>query len=93
MLVHWVASHDSHTKLIGWICAFLALSLLLTIRFEPDTVVFDASLRTARDRTDVLLLPLSIAIVLHGRTACRALLFEQESIAILYQVGTAAISP
>jgi len=86
MLIRWMQSHNMWSKVVGWVLAIGAMLGLIVIRtWEADDERWDASLFSARDRTDVLLMPLSFASFLHVTAFFSELLFQVEGLGVFYK--------
>jgi len=87
MLLRWMWSHNMWVKFAGWAMAASSAIHLLDIRSWPqDDSRWDASFITARDRTDALLIPLSLASFLQIQAFFSALLFQFESLGVFYRM-------
>jgi len=74
-------------KFVAWTMAASAALYLIDIRSWPqDDARWDPSFITARDRTDALLIPLSLASFLQIQAFCSALLFQFERLGVFYRM-------
>lgn len=86
MLLSWMSSHQMFKKFFGWALAVFGNIWLLWLRTHPmGSAYWDASLATARDRTDIILPFLSFACFLHTEAFFRSFLFEFERLGIFYK--------
>ena len=76
-LFHWMGSHAMWEKFFGWSLSIFALLYLFSLRERtPDDPRWDPALVTARDRTDAMLVPLSLALFVHSKAVFASVLFE-----------------
>jgi len=86
MLFRWMQSHQMFSKMAGWAFCVVANVWLLNLRSHGrNDLRWDPSQVTARDRTDVLLLPLAMACWVHTTAFFGTFLFEFEKLGIFYK--------
>lgn len=86
MLLSWMQSHNMPVKFAGQACAVVTVLLLMQRRsWGVDDPRWDSQTFTARDRTDVLLIPIAFASFLHGLAFFSSLLFPFETLAVTYR--------
>ena len=88
MLLQWMASHNMHMKWFGFFFGALAAVMLIYMRTwdAQNPPWYDETFFSARERTDILLIPLAFASVCGIGTFFSALLFPYETINVYYKM-------